>query len=338
MFIGDGVLFPDKIYYEPRSLEYELGKFLKNKYQDVPWIEIENHNNIEELRSNSNKEFVRMKRYLIIGTRKTHRYVPNHKVSDFLVPYTSSGCSASCLYCYLVCNYNKCSYLRLFVNREQMMRKLLRTASSGRDDITFEIGSNSDLILENTITGNLEWTIGEFAKSGRGFLTFPTKFDMVDPLLGLEHRKRIIMRMSVNPENIIRRAEFGTSPLKNRIRALNKMCDAGYRVGLLIAPIILVDDWMKQYEELIGQLADELTARAKKEIFIEIIFMTYSYVHRAINGEAFPNAMELYDRSLMTGRGRGKYCYRNALREQGEQFLREQISMKLGDIPILYVV
>lgn len=331
-------MFPEKIYYEPDSLEYDLGRFLKDKYRDVDWIPIENHNNIEELRSNSNKEFGRMKRLIIVGVRKTHKYVPNHKVSDFLVPYTSSGCSASCLYCYLVCNYNKCSYLRLFVNREQMMRKLLKTADSARDDLTFEIGSNSDLVLENTITGNLEWTINEFSKSGKGFLTFPTKFDMVAPLLDLDHRGRILMRMSVNPENIIQRVEFGTSPLKNRIRALNQMCDAGYRVGLLIAPVILADDWKKQYEELIEQLSDELTAKAKNELFIEIIFMTYSYVHRAINKEAFPNAVELYDQTLMTGRGHGKYCYRNPLREQGEQFLREQILQKLGNMPILYVV
>ena len=331
-------MFPDIIYYEPAAMEYELGNFLKDKFADVPWVKIENHNNIEQLRSNSNKEFIMMKRHLIIGIRKTHKYVPNHKVSDFLVPYTSSGCSAMCLYCYLVCNYNKCSYLRLFVNREQMMNKLLKTANSSPNDLTFEIGSNSDLVLENTITGNLEWTIEKFAQSNKGFITFPTKFDMVEPLLGLDHRGRTIMRMSVNSQYIIQKVEFGTSSLKNRIKALNQMCDAGYRVGLLIAPVVLVDDWMAQYSELIEQLTDELSNKAKKQVFIEIIFMTYSYVQRAINSEAFPNAIELYDKTLMTGRGRGKYCYRGNIRGQAEQFLREQISQKLGNIPIIYVV
>ena len=65
-----------------------------------------------------------MKRNLIIGVRKTHKFVENHKTSDFLVPYTSSGCTAACMYCYLVCNYNKCAYLRLFVNREEMLDKI----------------------------------------------------------------------------------------------------------------------------------------------------------------------------------------------------------------------
>lgn len=331
-------MFPDRIYYEPAAMEYELGKMLKNKYPDVPWIEIENHNNIEQLRSNSNKEFIKMKKHLIVGIRKTHKYVPNHKVSDFLVPYTSSGCSAMCLYCYLVCNYNKCSYLRLFVNREQMMDKLLKTADSSQKDLTFEIGSNSDLVLENTITGNLEWTIEKFGKNNKGFITFPTKFDMVESLLALDHKGRTIMRMSVNPQRIIQKVELGTSSLTNRIKALNQMCDAGYRVGLLIAPVVLVDDWMGQYAELIEELSDELSDKAKKELYIEIIFMTYSFVHRAINNEALPNALELYNKTMMTGRGRGKYCYRENAREPAEEFLREAIVRKLGNIPILYVV
>jgi spore photoproduct lyase len=331
-------MYPERIYYEPEALSYELGEELKQKFSQVPWIPIESHNNIEQMRNNSNKEFGKMKRYLIIGIRKTHKYVVNHKISDFLVPYTSSGCSAACLYCYLVCNYNKCSYLRLFVNREQMLGKLIKTAAASQKDLTFEIGSNSDLVLENTITENLVWTIERFGKGEKGFITFPTKFDMVTPLLSLEHRGRTIFRMSVNPQEIIQKVEFGTSDLKNRIQALNKMCDAGYKIGLLIAPVILVESWPTLYTQLIQQLSDELSPKAKKELTIEIIFMTYSFVNRAINTEAFPNAIQLFDSSMMTVRGRGKYCYRTALRAQGEELLRKEIAEKLGESCILYVV
>lgn len=331
-------MYPDKIFYEPSVLDYDLGAQLRKKFDHVQWIPVENHNNIEQLRKNENREFPRMKRHLIIGVRKSLRYTPNHKVSDFLVPYTSSGCSAMCLYCYLVCNYNKCSYLRLFVNREQMMDKLLKTARGSDRNIVFEIGSNSDMILENQITHNLEWTIEEFSESQKGLLTFPTKFDMVEPLLPLEHKGKTIMRMSVNPHEIIRRIEFGTSPLSSRINALNRMSDAGYKTGLLIAPVIFVENWKKLYKELIEQLADTLSKTAKRQLFIEIIFMTYSYVHRAINAEAFPNAVDLFDGGLMTGRGRGKYWYRENVRAEGEQFLREHLSQKLNHVPILYAV
>ena len=179
----------------------------------IPCIEIENHNNIEEMRKKQNSEFASMKQNLIIGIRKTHRFVPNHKTSDFLVPYTSSGCTAMCLYCYLVCNYNKCSYLRLFVNREQMLDKIKKVAIESPKNLTFEIGSNSDLILENTITGNLNWTIENFKDHPKGLLTFPTKFHMVDSILPLQHNGKVVVRMSVNPKEIIRTIEIGTSSL-----------------------------------------------------------------------------------------------------------------------------
>lgn len=331
-------MFPDAVYYEPAALSYFLGKELHKKWEDRPWVPIESHNNIPEMRQQENKEFARMKRHIIVGVRKTHSYAENHKVSDYLVPYTSSGCSAACLYCYLVCNYNKCSYLRLFVNREEMMGKILKTALKSSRDLTFEIGSNSDLVLENTLTDNLPWTIESFSKNEKGFLTFPTKFHQVEPLLPLRHRGRIIFRMSVNPEEIIRRIEFGTSRLPDRISALNQMCEAGYPAGLLIAPVIFLPDWKRLYGDLLDRLADGLSLRAKKAVFIEIIFMTYSFVHRAINREAFPNALELYDQALMTGRGRGKYAYRDELRREGEAFFREEVDKKLKGIPIWYIV
>ncbi len=329
---------PKAIYFEKDIVNYELGKQLMEKYKDIPKFEIENHNNIEEMRKRSNKDFPDMKRNLIIGIRKTHKFVPNHKTSDFLVPYTSSGCTAACMYCYLVCNYNKCAYLRLFVNREQMLDKIIRTANKSEKNLTFEIGSNSDLILENTITNNLVWTIENFKNTPNGFLTFPTKFDMVDPILPLDHKGKITIRMSVNPEDIINKVEFGTSRLSGRIQAINKLKEAGYPIGILIAPVIFVDNWKEKYLELIQQLNSELSEKVKKDAFFEIIFMTYSYVHTKINEEAFPNAINLYDKEKMTGRGKGKYWYKNALREEGDLFFREQMHKYFPNNTIEYIV
>ena len=329
---------PKGIYYEKEIIEYPLGQQLMEKYKDVPKVIIENHNNIEEMRKKQNSEFPDMKKNLIIGVRKTHKFVENHKTSDYLVPYTSSGCTAMCMYCYLVCNYNKCAYLRLFVNREQMLEKIIKIAQKSEKELTFEIGSNSDLILENSITGNLVWTIENFANTSKGFLTLPTKFDMVDEILPLHHNGKIIIRVSVNPEEIINKVEFGTSRLKGRIEAINKLAEAGYKIGILIAPVILVENWKKLYTELIQKLNQELSYKAKKEAFFEIIFMTYSYVHTRINEEAFPNAINLYDKEKMTGRGRGKYGYKEKERIEAEIYLREQMKKYFPKNSIEYIV
>lgn len=329
---------PNCIYYEKNIENCVLGKELLEKYKEVPKIIIDNHNNIEEMRKKQNSEFPYMKRNLIIGIRKTHKFVENHKVSDYLVPYTSSGCTAMCLYCYLVCNYNKCAYLRIFVNREQMLDKIIKVSNKSEKELTFEIGSNSDLILENTITGNLDWTIKEFSKTNRGYLTFPTKFDMVDSICNIKHNNKIIVRMSVNPEKIINQIEIGTSRLKDRVVAINKLKSSGYKVGILVAPVIFVDNWKEEYEKLVKYLCENLSEDVKKDVFFEVIFMTYSYVHRMINQEAFPNAINLYNQELMTGRGKGKYMYKSNLKQEGENFFRDILSKYFPNNKIIYIV
>ena len=335
--IGDYMFSFTKIYYEKDIINYELGKYLLDKYSHLEKVLIDNHNNIEELRKKDNKDFFKMKRYLIIGIRKTQKFVPNYKVSNYLVPYTSSGCSAACLYCYLVCNYNKCSYLRLFVNLEEMLDKIIKTSNKSDRELVFEIGSNSDLILENTITNNLVWTIENFAKNNYGYLTFPTKFHYVDALLKLDHRGKTIIRVSMNPEEIIEKVEFRTSHLLERIHAINKLREAGYPVGILIAPVIMIDGYQDLYRELIETLSVKLSAKVKKDVFFEIIFMTYSYVHLMINSEAFPKAISLYSKEKMTGMGRGKYHYKKELKEVGETFLKELLQAYFPNNKILYI-
>ena len=53
---------------------------------------------------------------------------------------------------------------------------------------------------------------------------------MVDDILSLDHKGKVIIRMSVNPEEIINNVEFGTSRLNGRIDAINKLKQAGYKI------------------------------------------------------------------------------------------------------------
>lgn len=331
---------PTMIYYEPGITEYPFGQELYYRYkkQGLEFVEIDSHNYIPELSNRPNKDFPVMKTFLILGVRKSLTYKPNQKTSDFLVPFTSSGCSAMCLYCYLTCTYNKCAYFRLFVNREQMVNKLVKTAKKSDRDLTLEIGSNSDLILENTITNNLEWVIPTFCKAEKGFITMPTKFHMVDSLLNLDHRGRCIIRMSMNPQSVISNIELGTSNLKMRIQALNKLADAGYKVGILIAPIIMVEDWEQKYDELVQILADSLSDKVKKDLFFELIFLTYGYVQRMINADAFPHLPPLYEKEKMVGRGRGKYTYKPELKDAAGEYMRHVMMKYFPDKEIVYIV
>lgn len=327
----------DAVYYEENIFNYPLGIELMEKYKNLPKYKIENHNNIESMRKKENKEFPRIKRNLIIGVRRTQKFVPNYKVSNYLVPYTSSGCTAMCMYCYLVCHFNKCAYLRLFVNRDEMLNKIIKTAQKSEEDLVFEIGSNSDLILENTITGNLKWTIENFANCKKGYLTFPTKFHMVDDILNINGKEKIIIRMSLNPSYIISRVELGTSNLTQRLDAIIKLIKAGYKVGILIAPIILIDNYKDLYEKLFITIKQTIPEELLKDIFFELIFMTYSFVHNAINTEAFPNAIKIYDKTQFMSRGMGKYSYKKEIRDEATLFFKELLTKYFPHNKLWYI-
>ena len=64
--------------------------------------------------------------------------------------------------------------------------------------------------------------------------------------------------------------------------------------------------------------------------------MTYSYIHKVINHDAFPKAIELYNQNLMTVRGRGKYTYKQSVRQEGEKFFRELFNKYFSNNNIIY--
>lgn len=331
---------PSKVFYEKNIFDYSLGKELFDKYKSLgcSLIEIEGHHNIPQLRSEPYSNFGKMKNYLVLGTRKTVKLIPNNLSADFIVPFTSSGCTAMCLYCYLVCNFFQCSYLRVFVNREDMLKAVKKHAAKLEESRIYELGCNSDMILDNSITGNLKWAIEEFGKIPNAYATFATKFHMVDDILDANHNGHTQIRISVNPELIINRIELGTSSLMSRINAANKMYEAGYRIGLNIAPIILIDNWKEHYIDMFRLLHKELNKDLQKELFIELIFMTYGYANKNINQEAFPYAYEFFNKELMQPKGRGKMQYKPQIRSEAEIFLKRLIKNYLPDAKISYIV
>ena len=104
----------NEVYYEPEILNYQLGKELKEQFKELPWIPIESHNRIPEMQEKSNKEFGRMKRNLIIGIRKTHKYVENHKVSDFWFPIplpAAAPCACTATWSAITISARICGFL-----------------------------------------------------------------------------------------------------------------------------------------------------------------------------------------------------------------------------------
>ena len=100
----------------------------------------------------------------------------------------------------------------------------------------------------------------------------------------------------------------------------------------------MIDNWKEQYNELIKILSEKIDAKLKEDVFFEVIFMTYSYVHTKINEEAFQNAIKLYSKELMTGRGKGKYAYKPAIREEAKIYIEDLMNKYFPNNEIKYIV
>jgi spore photoproduct lyase len=327
---------PTKIFYEESIKKYELGRELLKKYSFIEKEAIEAHHKLNIDKEIS--EFNNIKRTLTIGVRKSIILKKDNKSSDFIVPFTSSGCSARCLYCYLVHNFKLNSNLRIFVNRDDMMNKIIKNINKINREAVYEIGCNSDMVLENSITGNLKWAIEEFSLLKNAKLTFATKFNMVDDLLNINHNGNTKIRISVNPEEIIRKVEFNTCNLEERIEAANKMFRAGYKVGLNIAPIIIVKNFEYIYEKMFVKLYELLDEKLKNNLFIEVIFMTYSMENLNINNINMKNSVNLFIENKFYEKSKGKYTYKYLYRNEAEKIILKLINKYFKNAKISYIV
>ena len=152
----------------------------------------------------------------------------------------AEGCPAHCQYCYLAGSLaGPPDHEGLRQRRGDLFAGLADYAGKGTitsasaersgEGTTFEASCYADPLGVEHLTGSLSEAVSFFGRWDAPVqLRFTTKFADVSPLLGLEHRGRTRVRMSVNAASLIR-FEGGTSPLPERLRALGQLARAGYQ-------------------------------------------------------------------------------------------------------------
>ena len=177
----------------------------------------------------------------------------------------AEGCPAHCAYCYLAGSLKGPPITRVYANLPEILGELprhlgqgtitSRSAMRAHEGTTFEASCYTDPLGIEHLTGSIAALIGWFGNwEAEAQLRFTTKFADVAPLLGLHHGGRVRMRASVNPPAYAR-FEGGTDRVADRLRALRRMADAGYLVGLTVAPIIAAPGWEQAYDGLIADAA-----------------------------------------------------------------------------------
>jgi len=211
----------------------------------------------------------------------------------------AEGCPAHCAYCYLAGSLTGPPITRAYANLPEILDALpgylgqgtitSRSRSRQHEGTTFEASCYTDPLGIEHVTGSLaaaiEW-FGDWDADAQ--LRFTTKFAAVDPLIGLAHGGRVRMRASVNPAPFAR-FEGGTSRVADRLRALRRMADAGYPVGLTVAPIIAAPGWREHYDRLFADAAAAL-GPAADGVTVELITHRFTEKSRGVLQGWYPGS------------------------------------------------
>jgi spore photoproduct lyase len=147
------------------------------------------------------------------------------------------------------------------------------------------------------------------------------------------------MRASINPRAFAR-FEGGTSSVIDRLRALRRMSEVGYPVGLTIAPIIAAEGWQEAYQGLIGEAAAALADVPNLDLTVELITHRFNAGSKAVLDSWYPgSALDMTSQNRVTKRtkfGSEKQVYDVETMRTLRAFFERRIGEMLPAAKILY--
>ena len=201
----------------------------------------------------------RGKRILFLTRGKGALVKPCPGTSD---PYLCCGyvtvnpqthCPMDCTYCILQ-NYLERSFLTVHVNTDEILLRIeaLLASQPGR---FFRIGTGelADSLALDPITQISGDLLPFFVSKRNALLELKTKTGNVRSLLA-QPARRAVISWSVNPQRVIDAEEHRTASLDERLSAAGECAEAGFLVGFHFDPILLVEEWEKDYDGLIDRL------------------------------------------------------------------------------------
>jgi spore photoproduct lyase len=262
----------------------------------------------------------------------------------------AEGCPAHCAYCYLAGSLKGPPITRVYANMDEITGALPAFLGQGRitsrsrtrahEGTTFEASCYTDPLALEPLTGSLAALIRFFGEWDADVqLRFTSKFADVSSLLNLPHGGRTRMRASVNPP-AYHRFEAGTDRVAARLHALGQMAQAGYRVGLTIAPIIAADGWREAYTDLIAAAAEQLRGVPNLDLTAELITHRFTPGSREVLSSWYPGSdleMDPEQRAEKRTKFAGtKFVYPPDLMKELKAFFYEELAAKLPEARILY--
>ena len=346
---------PQQVLFTPAALEEPWGQQIYQRVSDLglPITKLKN-NRVTGLRGKTEREtYAKAKQTMAVVTAppSAFKLQPIPPSADWQF-HLAEGCPAHCQYCYLASSLSGPPVIRVFANLLDILEntenyKGPKGSQSELDPTrptSFEVSCYTDPLSLEHLTGSLGECIRYFGSQPNKHLRWVSKFDNVEPLLGIEHNGHTRCRASVNADPVSRGFEGGTASVEGRLRALRKLAlpkaqgGGGYPVGLVMAPIMAFDDWQKHYSILFEQIASALDFEC--DLTFELISHRFTPKSKEVLNEWYPNSkldMDVEKRAIKRNKfGGTKYIYDKVTSAELKEFFEEKIARYFPLAEILY--
>lgn len=338
--------FPRKVLVTPDAYKepFALQMLQRIESFNIP-IEILKTNRITGLRGDTEKETYKIAKNtmaIVNAPPSAFKLRPIPPSADFQF-HLAEGCPAHCQYCYLAGSLQGPPVIRVFGNLPSILNNTLDYRLP--DKITsFEASCYTDPLSIEHLTGSLEKTIRFFGEQQNVHLRFVTKFDAVDNLLNIPHNGNTRWRISLNAAPVSSRLEGGTASLPARLNAIRKLASpkenggGNYPIGVVLAPIMPIENWKQEYMQLLDQLQQHLNFPT--DLTFELITHRFTPTSKEVLLGWYPNTsldMDEANRSVKTNKfGGSKFVFTTAVMQEMKQFFYQQIGEKFPKAKILY--
>ncbi len=337
---------PERALFTPDALQEEHGRAIHDhvKALGIP-VEVQKSNRLTGLRGADARETYNWaKRTLAVvnappGALKLQPIPPS---ADWQF-HLAEGCPAHCQYCYLAGSLAGPPVIRAFANLPTILGNLpgYERPGAGRNEAqgtTFEASCYTDPLGIEHLTGSLAAAITHFGAREHGYLRWTSKFDAVDGLLDLPHNGHSRARASVNADSVARRLEGGVPSVARRLAALRRLSDAGYPVGLVIAPIIPIEDWQAHYTALLDQA--QLSVGDAPDLTFELITHRFTPGSKDVLLSWYPKTSLDMDKDTRAEKrtkfGGVKYVYPPDTMKRLRAFFERAIAARFPHARVLY--
>ena len=238
------------------------------------------------------------------------------------------GCLHACDYCHVPPFFN------IMLDLEQLARHVRAFGDTIPEQKLYKFDNYTDTITLEPEYGASAIMVRTFADWPGRYLLLYTKSDNVDHLLDLEHNGHTLISWSLGCATVAAEIEKGTPSADERIRAIEKCQNAGYRVRVRISPICPVEHWREEYAEMLERL---LMQTAPEVISIDVIgWMDAAQMLDALDVELFESAYAETVRQLAREgvKTNGKHLFPHEMRAEILRFVLEQVRRIRPEQPV----